>query len=106
MITTEKVEQALSYIARNAEPLAEARALVKYLDHKRKVIRATKFAETTGTQGERTAYAERHDEYKRCLEEWKDAIYDAELISTKMKAAELTIQVFQTESANQRRANV
>lgn len=108
MISDKKVEEALSYIAHNAEPLANARARVKYLDHKRKVIRATKFAECTSYNNvaERESYAEKHQEYIDNLEAFKEAVYDAELIATKMKAAELVVQVWQTQSANNRRANV
>ena len=106
MISEERAEKAVEYIRDNAEVLALARSQVKYLDHKRKVIRATGFAEAAGTVAERECFAERHADYKKCIEDYRDAVYEAELTATKMKAAELTIDIWRSQNSSKNRGHV
>lgn len=106
MITDDQIEAALNYIRDKAEDLADARAKAKFLDHKRKVIRASYFTEASGTVAERESFAETRDEYKQCIEEYREAVHQDVLISTRIKAAELKIEVWRTLNANNRRGNI
>ncbi len=102
MISEERVEKAVEYIRDAAKPYAEALAAEKYLDHKRKVIRATQFAEADGTMAERESFAERSQDYRDCINEYRDAVFKRAEIATLIKAAELTIEVWRSQNAQRR----
>lgn len=106
MISDERTEKAVEYIRDNADDLAYARAQAKFLDHERKVIRATHIADKTGTVLDRESYAETQEDYLECLEKMRDAVYKSELIATKIKAAELTIEVWRTQQASSRKGHL
>jgi len=67
---------------------------------------AIAFAEAEGTMAERDAYAERSSDYQSVIEEYREAVYEAERIGTLLKGAELTIEVWRTQNANNRRGHV
>ncbi len=106
MVTDEEVERAVNYYRDAAEKIADARARVKFLDHKRKVIRSTLFLEASGGVAEREAIAETRQEYKDVLDEYRSAVYDAEFLGTRLKAAELKIETWRTQQASNRRGHV
>ena len=106
MISDDRAEKAVEFFRDNACDLAAARAKAKYLDHKRKVIRSISFADRSGTIAEREAWAESSEEYIAILEEYRAAVYEAERLSTLLKGAELTIEVWRTQNANNRKAHV
>lgn len=104
MIDESRAEKAVEYIRDIADEYAEARSLSKYLDHKRRVIRATEFSEATGTVAEREAIAESSEEYRKCLEDYRDAVYKEAEIATRIKAAELTVELWRSQ--NKGRSNI
>lgn len=99
-------EKALQYLAHTDEKYANARARVKYLDHKRKTIKATAYLEAAGTINERESYAYTSAEMVAFLEEYKNAVYDEQILLSKRKSAELAIEIWRSKNANRRQGNI
>jgi hypothetical protein len=105
--TTETdVSRALKYLESTDESCANARAFQLYLESKEKTILAMTILESTGTVSEREARARTSATYLEWLEQYREAVADYELQRNKRKRAELTIEVWRSTNANQRRGNV
>lgn len=105
-ITDEQVEKSLDFLRDNAEAYGRASGQVKFLDHKRKVVRGEQFLEAKGTVGEREAYAESSLAYQRVIEEYRRAETERVTLLTKLKAAEFKIEVWRSLNARNRRGHV
>ena len=100
-------EKALNYLAKTDEEFARAKAMVKYLEHKRKTIKAEAYLRAPGnTINERESNAYCCQEMRDFLEEYKDAVYDEQILASKRKSAELAIEVWRSKNANRRTGNV
>lgn len=101
------IEAALNFLRDSSKPMAEARALAKYLEQKRKSLKAAAFLEApSGPIAERESHAYTDSDYLQCLEDYRDAVYQSELLTNQMKAAELRIEVWRTLNANSRRGHL
>lgn len=105
-ISDSEVEKALNFLRDFADDIGRLSGLAKFLDHKRKVIRGQKFLEGRGTVAERAAQAEASDEYQNLLDQHRDAEMDRVTLLTKMKAAELKIEVWRSLNARRGRGHV
>jgi len=106
MITDEKVQLAVDYLASTDESHAKARAEYNALSELRKTVRAFCFDESKGGVAERTMAAERHDSYIAHIEKIKQAEIEFHTMHNKRKRAELTIDLYRTCSANVRKGNI
>lgn len=106
-VSDESIERALNFMRDSSKPLADAKARMKYLEQKRKTLKAVAFLDATGSNiAEREAKAYTAPEYRECLEEYRQAVYDAELLTNEFRAAELRIEVWRSLNANSRRGHV
>lgn len=106
-IDDESVEKALNFIRDRAEALADARARARFLEQKRKSLKAAAYLEADGkTINEKESVAYTDSEYLQCLDDYKQAVYDAELLATQMKAAELRIEVWRSLNARAGRGHL
>lgn len=106
MITDEKVEKALNYMAETDKEFANAHGLLEGLKRQTKTIEGAIFLTTKGTIPERMAQVHTDQAYIDHTHKISEANYDYELLKTRRNTAELIIEVWRTESANQRRGNV
>lgn len=106
MISEQKVEAAVKFYRDIAEDIGDLYGQVWYLDHKRKIIRAELFNEADGTVAQREAYAESHPDYINVVEEARDAVTALNTEKTKLKAAELTIEVWRSQFAASKRGHI
>lgn len=105
-ITDDQVEAALTYLRDNAVPYGKAVGQCKYLDHKRKIVRAEIFNRVEGTVASREAEAESHPDYINVVEEYRRAETERATILTLMKAAELKIEVWRSMNARAKRGHL
>jgi hypothetical protein len=95
--------RAVDYIIANARRFAEAKSQRVYLEEYRKSLKAIlmkrSLEETIGAQ-EREAYA--HEEYKQLLEGLRAAVEIEEKLRWDLIAAQARIEIWRTDSANQR----
>lgn len=101
------VDKSLRYLATTDKEYADAKATVKYLEHKRKTIKAMQYLKhTDGTIQEKESKAYASQEMIDFLEEYKNAVYDEQILQNKRKSAELAIEVWRSENANRRKGNI
>ena len=100
------VERALKYLRDTDEPYAQARAHRSAMEHRLKTIKAQAFLEAEGTQGEREQKAYDSPAYREALNDYENSFSDEPVYAAKRKRAELTIEVWRSINAGQRRGNV
>jgi len=106
-VTDDQTQLALDYLRDSAEPFAEWKANMKWLEHRRKVVRAVAVLEQkAGSHAANLAIADASIEYSDVLGEYKDAVYHFTLIESRRKAAELKIEVWRSLNANNRKGNL
>lgn len=108
LIPDSRLEQALTWLAQNAERLAEAKADMERENERRKVVKAmlvtTKFSEHSNAAAENLAYAD--PEYRDQLDKCHAATKQYHLLNAQAEKEELVIQVWRSLNANLRRENV
>ncbi len=103
MITEEEIEKTLDWLVKNATPAAKARADRLYLEQwlkSQKAVLMKKSGQESAAAQERDALA--HAEYLRTLEVYRDAVVEDERYRWLNTAAEVKIEVWRSEQANQR----
>lgn len=104
MITDEQAEKASDYIRDNAQTFAQAKANRIYLDEFRRSKEAMLYQQApTGTIPEKEAYTRSHPEYLQVLDGLKEAVEQEERIRWLMIAAQTKIEIWRTQSANERK---
>lgn len=100
------VEKQLVYIRDNARSYAEAKAQRVYLDQFRKSKKALLMAEAAGNGisaiGKQETYAYSHSDYIDLLEALKIATAEEERLKILIRVAELKIETWRTQEANNR----
>ena len=103
MITEERLEQAMIYLAHTDEDAAKAKALCKKLEKMERIIRGEAFLRANGTVAEREAKAVTSEQYKEHVAYAENCWVDAELLDNKRHTEEVIVDVWRTMSANLRR---
>lgn len=106
MIEDERVEKAVHFIAKQAAHIGKLRGQKAHLEHKLKIVRSQVFLRSEGTVAEREAIALASSEYIETAAEYRDCVTELDTLYTTLKAGELLIEVWRSQSANNRRANV
>ncbi len=104
MITEEQVAAAADYIRDHSDKHAKAKADRIFLQEFRKSQKAllmNKCDEKTASARESYAYA--HDDYIQVIEGLRIAVEDEERIKWLITAAQIKIDIWRTEQANNRR---
>lgn len=106
MITDQKAEAAVSYMRQKAGDFARAKALRTHLEEFRKTRKALGMREAeergfkTAALQEREAYAA--DAYRELLDGLRVAVEDEERLRWELESAKLTVEIYRTQSANNR----
>ena len=103
MITEERLEKAMIYLAHTDEEAAKAKALCKKLEKIERIIRWEAFLRANGTVAEREAKAVTSEQYKEHVAYAENCWVDAELLDNKRHTEEVIVDVWRTMSANLRR---
>lgn len=106
MISEDRLQKALIYLAETDEPSATARARVKALEQRRKTVKAIQYLSSTGTQGDKEQKAYASQEYQDIVNEYENAVADAELYANKRSTKELIIEVWRSINAGRRKGNI
>ncbi len=97
MITQEKVEKVLTYMAETDEQYASAKARAESIKYRLKVQEAVAFQLSVGSVAERGAAAKTSKEYLDLLHDLDGAVLDRETIGTKRETGKLIIEVWRSE---------
>lgn len=98
IVTEDRLQKALHYLATTDEPVAKAKALMKGLEKQEKTIKAQEFISQKGRGGvaerEHAAYAS--EAYNLWLKMYEEAILDYELLDSKRNTEALIVEVWRS----------
>lgn len=106
MISEDRAEAAVVFIRDNADQAGSLYGRCKALDEKRKVIKGQAFLGCEGTVAERESASYVSAEYRQVVEEIENAWADYKAMELKLKAAELTIDVWRSQYSASKRGHV
>lgn len=102
MISDERAEKALRYLASTDESCAAAKANMERMEYKAKAVRQQVFLIEEGTVAERTAKAEIDLDHQNTLEEYFDAMKNYSAIANKRETERIVLDTWRTIQANRR----
>lgn len=102
MITDEQAEKAADYIRDNAENFATAKARRIYHEEYKKSLKAILFNDAEGAASVRENKAYADHRYIEHINNLKQAVFEEEKLKGLISAAEMKIEVWRSQSANQR----
>jgi|ETNvirome_6_1000_1030641.scaffolds.fasta_scaffold46252_2 hypothetical protein len=100
------MDQCIDFLCESDIPYGEAKGRVKYLDKKLKVIKAQAFLKAEGTGEQRKAISEIDPDHLAALEEYKNACLDMETLGVQRETINIRVEIWRTNSANQRKGNI
>ena len=100
------VDKCVEFLWESDQPFADAKAKVKYLDKKLKVIKAQAYLNADGTGQDKKAKSEVDQVHQDALQEYKEAVLDMETLGVRRETINIRVEVWRTKSANQRKGNV
>ena len=104
MITDEQAEKANDWIRDNATQAAQAKSNRLHLEEFRKAKKAELFLHAPGgTVADKEAFAYSHPDYLALLDGYRVAVEEDERMRWMMEAAALRVEIWRTQSANNRR---
>jgi sugar phosphate isomerase/epimerase len=106
VISDDRCERALRYLAETDEEAAELKANVERCEFKAKQVKASVFLHFTGTVGEREAEALTGQRTTAAYEEYFKAIRDYQAVANKRALQVLIVEVWRSLQANRRVGNV
>lgn len=114
MISDERAEKAVEFIRDNAARHGQLKAAVSFHEYKARRVRSEVFLALEGpmsdgrkpTASDRDAVAMSAPSTLTAYEELRDVIAEEQMVRDQIQAAELTIEVWRTQAANQRRGNI
>ena len=102
VITDAYAEKALEYLNSTAKQYGEVCGLVELQAHNIKIYRSLAFLEASGTVAEREATAWVSQMVRDAIETHSNAVAEKLTISTKLKSASLTVDIWRTQAASNR----
>lgn len=102
MITRERMERALTFLAETDEKFAYHKTHVEKCNLKMKAVRNAFFLRETGSIAERQAKAEQANEYKQAQEEYFAALVAFEHLKNKRNTESILIDTWRTVASAQK----
>lgn len=104
MISESQAESAAHYLIENSSNAASAKANRIYLEEFRKSKLALLYQKAPpGSVADRENFARAHPEYLAVLDGLKEAVEEEEQMRWQMIAAQTRIELYRTQSANERK---
>ena len=103
----ERVEKAIDYLVETDKEAAKLKAMMAYREDMLKTVKATLMLEFDDkTVADREARSLSHPKYKDAIDKKSEAIFEYETIKNRRLSAQLVVEVWRTESANERKGNL
>lgn len=105
IVSEDNVSKALTYLAADPHPLAEAKFRLMQAENKTRETFAELFlASNQTTIDAKKASVEAHPEYQRVKEMENECAFEVERHKSRTAAATMLLEIFRTEAANVRAA--
>lgn len=105
MYSEDEIERAVHFIAAKAPLVGQLRGQKGYIEHRMKVIEAQGYLDASGTVDERKSRAKLNPELEELAKELRDVEDEMATTYTQIRAADLKIEVWRSQGANNRRGN-
>lgn len=106
MISQDRVEKAIRYLAETDEPYAAAKARVKRLGLLEKSVHGQAYLSLeSGTVEARKAQAYTSAEWKQFVDDFEAAVSEAERLGAKRDTEKTVIELWRSVNANRRQAS-
>jgi len=105
VITEQQLEDALTFMKKEASEYAKSKADRRYLEEFRKTLKARLFMnapESCKTDKSKESWAYAHDEYEANLVGLQVAVEWEEKLKWQLEAARIQCEIYRTQSANNR----
>ena len=99
MISKDRLQKALTYLAETDEEAAQKKALFNGLEHQLKTIYGQCYLKTQGTVEERKSKAYIDPDYKAHLQKMEQAQLDYEILRNKRLTESLIVEVWRSETS-------
>ena len=106
VISEDRVENAVEYIRDHGEHLGLLVGQCKALEQKRKTVHGENFLYAQGTVAEREAKAYSSEAYKAVTEEIENAWAEKTTLETRLKAAELLIDIWRSQNSSRNKGHL
>jgi len=108
MIDERRMEQAISYLYMTDEDSARAKALMLELENSEKTILAMIILDNRigTTVQERDAIARTDDRYKKWMTDYKDAVFNFELLRNKRSTETIIIEAWRSLNRDRKHGNI
>ena len=102
MISQERMEKALTYLAETDEPLAKLKTDAERYEYVAKKVRSSIFLHSEGTVADRQASADVSEEYANAMRDYFRARNDSLAMENKRKTESLVYEAWRSINANRR----
>lgn len=102
MISDDRAEKALKYLAETDRPCAEAKVNAERMEFKAKVTKQTIFKIADGSIADRTALADTSTDYATAMEAYFAALQEYAQMANKRQTEAFVIEVWRSVNANRR----
>jgi hypothetical protein len=106
LITDDRAQKALVYLAETDEEAAILFAQMERLEEQCRQVKDAVFLHETGTIAERQAKATNQQEYQDSLHDYFRAVQAYKAVSNKRSTEELVVRAWQTVSSNRRQGQI
>lgn len=106
MISKDRLEQALKYLAESDETAAYHRAHVARTELKAKQVKNAVYLHSEGSIPERTAAAENSEEYSDAMAGYFEALREAEQVRNKRSTEAIVIDVWRSLNAARNKGQI
>jgi hypothetical protein len=106
LVTEAQVQRAIDYMMDKEDEASVARADAKSQEKRLSVVESemrVKYMADGNGVGAAEAKAKASDEYKRAIDDYKEALAKAFRYEQKIEASKMIIELYRTESANNRK---
>jgi len=108
IISEDRLQKALTYLAETDESHATFKAHMKGLEKQEKTVKGQAYLDTAGkgTVAEREAIAYTSKEYKEWTGKYEDAVIEYEILNNKRLREQLVIEVWRSLNSSRNKGNI
>ena len=106
MISKERMELSLKYLAETDESFADLKTRVEREKHKAKAIQSAVFLRSDGTVAERNAIADKHESYESAMAAYFNAMKEMEHVKNKRATECIIVDVWRSLNAARRSGQI
>lgn len=103
MITDDRAEKACEFIRDNAQRHGQLKGAKAFHEHEIKRRKAIAYISSEGSVAERQAHSEIDEDVRAAISKLIESITEESELADKIKAAELTYEIWRTQQANMRK---